>query len=115
LVISQQVQLGAPTALVDALLPMLLGRPLAISTQGIERISLAPDIEAVGHHSMTPRFDSAVIDALRALQSVGRCELIADPAGLVIALDRPLRDAETIVRWFEALDRVGRALDAGAR
>lgn len=113
-VISPQVREGAPPELVDTMLPMLVGRSLASSSRGVERLPL-DELEAVGHPPMAERFDADARDALRALRAIGRCDVIADAEGVVVLIGRSLRDDATIVRWFEAVDRLGRALDASAK
>lgn len=112
-VISPQIREGAPPELVDAMLPMFVGRTLASSSRGVERLPF-DELEAVGHPPMAARFDADARDALRALRAIGRCDVIADAEGVVVLIGRSLRDEASIVRWFEAVDRLGRALDARA-
>ncbi|MCU0676222.1 MAG: hypothetical protein MUE69_25950 [Myxococcota bacterium] len=113
-VVSPQVHADAPPELVDALLPMFVGRALASSSRGVERLPL-DELEAVGHPPMAERFDADARDAVRALRALGRCDVIADAEGVVVLIGRSLRDDASIVRWFEAVDRLGRALDASAK
>lgn len=101
--------------LVDMMLGEMMGRAPAASSAGIEAVTLRDDTRGLAHPAAAARFDATALSALRALREVTSCEVFADPAGLVLALQRPPRSVDEAAAWIAAARRLGEALDASGR